>query len=274
MPVWLFNRLDGVGIDVACLIWNAAMRAVTGVITATPQGFSAGTWSFVEGTLYPWALSIGVSMLNLCFIISIWQAVKNFHQNITLEMVVEALIKIVAANVVFLNIMRLIKLFFSMASLMAADLFTMQAPELKVEDTDLTAALFYWLFGCLFILVAAVCSFMILTTVYGRYVKLYTLVVVAPFAVPMLVGGQGMEGSFYGWLKTFLANVFEVVVIALSMVLCWKLIGAGSDLFLSDSALMDHFDGGLQVLNSMFTMVLLTVTVKGSNQLLARAFRL
>lgn len=274
MPDWLFNLLDGVGIDVACLIWNAAMRAVTGVIISTPQNFSAGTWSFVEDTLYPWALSLGVSMLNLCFIISIWQAVKNFHQNVTLEMVIEAFIKIVAANVIFLNIMRLIRLFFSIASLMAADLFTMQAPELKVEDADLTAALFYWLFGCLFILVAVVCSFMILTTVYGRYIKLYILVIAAPFAIPMLVGGPGMEGSFYGWLKTFLANVFEVVVIALSMVLCWKLIGAGSSLFVTDSALMNSFNGGLQVLNSMFTMVLLTVSVKGANQLLTRAFRL
>ncbi len=226
----------------------------------------------VENTLYPWAQAIGISLLNLFFIIAVWQAVQNFHQNITLELFIEAFIKIVVANVLFLNMMRLMKLIFSIASLMTTDLFTIQAPALMVDDTDIMAAFFYLLFGFLFIICAIVCSFMILLTVYGRYIKLYMLVVAAPFTVPAMIGGQGTERIFYAWLKTFLLNAFEIVVIALAMVLSWKLIEGGVDIFVTDSNLLNSFNGGIQALGAMFTMILMTVSVKGANPFLARAF--
>ena len=274
MPDWLTDFLGGFSIHLANGIWNKAMGLIGGLLTATPQAFSSGTWSFVEHTLYPWALSIGAGMLNLFFIIAVLQAVSDFHHNITLEMTIEALIKIVAANVVFLNLLRLMKLLFAAASGMAGEVFNLQAPDLVVEEMDLGSILFYQLFGIFFVLAAIVCSFLMLLTVYGRYIRLYLLVVMAPFAVPTLIGGRGTERSFYAWVRTFLLNVFEVVVIALVMVVSFKISGAGISLFDGQSMVTAAADGFWDALNALFTMILMTASVKGANSLLQRTFGL
>lgn len=277
MPDWLsewFSAFfNGTGIGIASNIWKAAMKAVTGVITTTPEDFSSDTWSLVEDKLYPWSLGIGLTVLNLFFMIAIWQAVKNFHQNITTEMIVEALVKIVAANILFINIMPFIKSFFDIAALMTGEVMTVKAPSLVVDDLDMASALFYLLLGTGFLLLSIICGGMILLTVYGRYIKLYLLVILAPLALPTLIGGQGVEHTFYAWLKTFLANVFEIVVIALALVLSFKLIQGGIDLFTADGAL-SSFDGGIQVINSALTMILVTMSVKTANSFLTRAMGL
>lgn len=231
MPEWLFDFLSGPTIKIAAAIWNSSMKLIIKLVCSTPQKFSTGTWAFVKENLYPWAEGIGLSALNLFFMIAFLKAVSNLHQNITLEMVIEAMIKVVVANVLYLNILNIMTTIFSISSAMAKEVFTIDAPDLKVEDMDIGSALFYQLFGLLFILAAIVCSFLMLWTVYSRYIKLYLLMILAPFAMSALVGGQEIERSFYAWMRTFLLNAFEIVVIALTMVISFKLIGAGISLF-------------------------------------------
>ena len=160
------------------------------------------------------------------------------------------------------------------SSAMAKEVFTIDAPDLKVEDMDIGSALFYQLFGLLFILAAIVCSFLMLWTVYSRYIKLYLLMILAPFAMSALVGGQEIERSFYAWMRTFLLNAFEIVVIALTMVISFKLIGAGISLFDGKNIVTSMVDGFWDALNSLFTMILVTAAVKGSNAFLSKAMGL
>lgn len=274
MPEWLFNYLSGFSIQIATGIWNTSMKLIAGMVSSTPQDFSRGTWVFVRDTLYPWSIGIGLSILNLFFIIGFLKAVSNLHQNITLEMVMETLVKIVVANVLFLNILNIMTIIFKMASAMAKEVFLLKVPELKVDDMDLGSALFYALFGFLFVLVAIVCSFLMIWTVYSRYIKLYVLVVLAPFAMGTIVGGQESERTFYAWIRTFLLNTFEIVVIALTMVISFKLIGAGVSLFDGKNIITSVVDGFWDVLNSLFTMILVTAAVKGANTFLAKAMGL
>jgi len=60
-----------------------------------------------------------------------------------------------------------------------------------------------------------VCAVMIFLTLYGRYVKLYLLVLFYHIAMPLIVGGRELEHNGYAWVRTFLSNVFEIVAIAL-----------------------------------------------------------
>ena len=107
MPEWLFDFLSGPTIKIAEAIWNSSMRLIIKLVCSTPQKFSTGTWAFVKENLYPWAEGIGLSALNLFFMIAFLKAVSNLHQNITLEMVIEAMIKVVVANVLYLNILNI-----------------------------------------------------------------------------------------------------------------------------------------------------------------------
>ena len=274
MPGWLTEFLAGQGIKIADAIWNASMKLIAGLLVKSPQSFSAPAWSFVEGTLYPFALSIGLSLLNLFLIIGWLRALTRLHENITLEMTVNALIKVVAANVLFLNIKTIMTSLFSTATLMTGSVFTLQAPTLITEDLDLGAALFYNLFGILYILAAIVCSFMILTPVYSRYIRLYLLVVSAPFALPTIIGGEESRRTFISWLKTFLLNTFEIVMIAMVMVICFKLISGGITLFEQGNVAVEAGNGMLDALNGLFTMVLMTASVKGVNSFMAKTFGL
>ena len=274
MPGWLTEFLAGSGIKMADAIWNASMALIAGLLTRSPQSFSSPAWSFVNGTLYPFALSIGLSLLNLFLIIGWLRALTRLHENITLEMTVNALIKVVAANVLFLNIKTIMTSLFSTATLMTGSIFTLQAPTLITEDLDLGAALFYNLFGILYILAAIVCSFMILITVYSRYIRLYLLVVSAPFALPTIIGGEEARRTFISWLKTFLLNTFEIVMIAMVMVICFKLISGGVSLFEQGNVAVEAANGMLDALNGLFTMVLMTASVKGVNSFMAKTFGL
>ena len=274
MPGWLADFLAGSGIKIADAIWNASMTAISGLLTMSPQSFSASAWDFVNGTLYPWALSIGLSLLNLFLIIGWLRALTRLHENITLEMTIDALIKVVVTNVLFLNIKTIILKLFSAASLMAGGIFTLQAPTLVTEDMDVGAIIFYNLFGILYILTAIVCSIMMLLTVYSRYIKLYLLVVAAPFALPTIIGGDETKRTFSSWVRTFLLNTFEIVMIAIVMVICFKLIGSGVSLFEKGNFAVEATNGFIDALNGLFTMVLMTASVKGVNSFMAKTFGL
>ena len=46
-------------------LWDWCIGLSTGVISQDPQHFSPATWKFVTDTLYPWAMGIGLSMMNV-----------------------------------------------------------------------------------------------------------------------------------------------------------------------------------------------------------------
>ena len=274
MPGWLQDFLTGTDMALASGIWNAAMKAVSGLLIKKPQAFSPGTWAFVDNTLYPFALSIGLSLLNLFFIIGWLQALTRLHENITLERTVDGLIKVVLANVLFLNIKTMIRELFSVAALMTGGVFTTQAPKLVANDIDVGSVLFYNLFGILYVIAAIVCSFLILITVYGRYIRLYLLVVSAPFALSTIVGGEEARRTFISWLKTFILNTFEIVMIALVMVICFKLTEKGIAVFEKGNVAVEAANGFWDALNGLFTMVIMTASVKGVNSFMSKAFGL
>ena len=274
MPDWVTSFFGGFSIGLANTIWKAAMALIGGLLGTPPQDFSPDAWNFVERTLYPWSLAIGVSLLNLFFLIAICRAVSDLHHNITLEMTIEAFIKIVVANVIFLNLFLLMRLILSIAAAMVGEVYTMQSADLIVDEMDIGSTLFYLLFGIFFVLVAIVCSFLLLLTVYSRYIKIYLLIVLAPFALPALIGGRETERTFYAWVKTFLLNTFEIVAIALTMAISFKIINAGISVFEGSGLMGEAVDGFWDALNALFTMIFMTASVKGVNSLLAKALAL
>ncbi len=274
MPDWVTSFFGGFSIGLANTIWKAAMALIGGLLGTPPQDFSPDAWNFVERTLYPWSLAIGVSLLNLFFLIAICRAVSDLHHNITLEMTIEAFIKIVVANVIFLNLFLLMRLILSIAAAMVGEVYTMQSADLIVDEMDIGSTLFYLLFGIFFVLVAIVCSFLLLLTVYSRYIKIYLLIVLAPFALPALIGGRETERTFYAWVKTFLLNTFEIVAIALTMAISFKIINAGVSVFEGSGLVGEAVDGFWDALNALFTMIFMTASVKGVNSLLAKALAL
>lgn len=253
-------------------IWNGMLSLIGVVSVNTPETFSEGTWTYVTDTLYPWALSIGGMMLNIFFLIGIIRQTTNLKQNFTLEIFVECCIKVVFANALMLSGMALMKLFFSMASGICGSLMLETPVLFAQEDTDIGSVLFYMIFGFIFLIVCMVCSVMVFLSVYGRFLQLYLLVVNAPIAWGTLPGGPGVSQTAFAWLRTFLAEVFKVVLIVMAILLAGKMCSSID--FGSMSGIGGIFDGAIQALQNICTMILLTASVKGMDVFMKRVYAL
>lgn len=249
------------------------MTLVGGVITTTPQSFSSEAWVYVSRTLYPWMLSIGVALLNIFFLIGFFREASNLKENVTWEILCMHVMKLVLANGLMQSGMQIMREFFQMASDLTGQIYLENVPPFSTGDLDVGSFLFFFFFGIVYILVASVCGFMILLAVYGRYLKLYVLMTLAPVAMSTMAGGRGLEHSAFAWIRTFLASVFEIVVIAIVMSIAGKMIHH-LDFGSAGSGLLSIGDGFVQVLQNIFTMIILAGAVKGADTTLRRSFAL
>ncbi len=275
--------LTPVSSRIAVGIWNFVMELVGGLLTKTPGNFNSSsgvrseTWKFLINTVYPWMQSIGLLMLNLFIMTALCQAVTTLHTNITLELCVEALIKIVIVNVIFANLLKLMNVFFRISSLMCSGLQEQAGIDMQLDASDFSGSVSITslLFGIVFVLVSLVCSFMILLAVYGRFLRLYLLVVMAPLAIAPLAGGQRTEQTFHAFVRTFLLYVFEIVVIQLVLITASKMMQEGFHLFNNDTVnTLFETVAGAGTINAMFIMILTAAMVKGANSFLSKAFGL
>lgn len=275
--------LTPVSSRIAVGIWNFVIGLVGSLLAETPENFNSSspgaseTWRFIGNTVYPWMQSIGLLMLNLFLIIALCQAVTTLHTNITLELCIEALIKVVIVNVIFLNLIRIMKAFFTISSLICTGLQDKAGINLQLDASDFggSVSITSLLFGIVFVLVSLVCSFMILLAVYGRFLRLYLLVAMAPLAVAPLAGGQRAEQTFHAFVRTFLLYVFEIVAVQLVLIISSKMMEEGFHLFDNDTVnTLFETVAGAGTINAMFIMILTAAMVKGANSFLSKTFGL
>lgn len=273
MPSWINDLIMGPCYTIGWAIWEIAMGMITGVAGTTPEEFSLEAWQFVTDTLYPWSLGIGVLLLNVFFFIGFLRDNSNLKENYTIEILVNAFIKVIMANTLMRSGIALMQGFFTMAAKLAEQVLILQTPAFAPEDKDFGTYLFFFVAGVMYVLVAIVCAVLMLLTVYGRYLKLYVMVVLAPIALSTWAGGRGVENSAYAWIKAFLANTFEIVIIALVIAIGGRLINS-IDMGKMVEGLGQFVDGFGAVIQSLITMVLMTAAVKSADTYLKRGFNL
>ena len=147
----------------------------------------------------------------------------------------------------------------------------MEDVNMYTSDSDIGAHLFWWLFGFGYFIVAIVCGIIVVLTLYGRYLKLYMLTVFFPFATAAVVAGRGIDATGYAWLRTFLANTFEIVVIALAMSISGILTKGIS---LIEMPSVSFFDGFGQAFASLLSIILMTGSIKGAPAFFKQSFAL
>lgn len=272
MPTWVKDFLLGSTYQIGQSIWNVTMSMIYGVVTTTPQSFSANAWQQTV-TLYHWIRTIALTIMNIFFMVGFFRQASNIKENLTWEILIELGVKAVAANTLMLSGLSLIQEFFAVASDLSGVILQSQPIAFAPEEFDAGVWLFFVIFDLIYVIVAIVCSFMMLFAVYGRYLKLYVVTVISPIALATLPGGRGIENTAYAWIRYFLSIVFEIVVVALTLSLAGKMIASISFGQL-DSTLGSWVDGFGQTLQSLFTMILMTAAVKGSGEVMRRGFGL
>lgn len=274
MPDWL---LDFFGINnlfnLAQSGWNFFMLMTYSMIGMTPESYSPGAWSYVTGTLYPWFLTIGVTLLNIFCMVGFIRQASNLKENVTMEMWIELFIKVVIANVLMTNGIALMQDIMSMGSSLSGNIMNDHFPSVYSSEMDLGAALVYLIFGLIYAIAAAVCGGMIFLEVMGRFLNLYMLVAVSPIALSTIAGGRGLDSAAHAWIKSFLTTVFQIAVIAIVLQIGARMMTSSAYVDATNTPL-DWFDGAGAVMMSFITMIFLTTAVKGSDGFLKRAFDL
>lgn len=283
MPSGLFDMLFDMLFDrllpslspfytLGTVIWNLMLKLIGATVGQAPDTYSQLAWGYVQYEIYPWMLAIGQSLLVTFAMIGYLRQAGDIKRDMTLEALVDCGIKLIMASALMVSGLDLMQLLFSMAAKLSGGILT-STPVIYMQlDMDAGAYLFYSIFGFLYFIVCLVCSGMIFLAVYGRFLNLYLLVLSAPIAMSTLPGGQGMSQTAYAWLRTILAKTFEIVLIALAIV-----IGSRLSNFINFGHLdgvASIFDGAIQALQNMCIMVSMTATIKGMDTFMRRTFAL
>lgn len=274
MPDWLGDFLGGAQSFIqGTAAWNYFMGVVETLMGLTPEEQYPEAWNYVTETLYPWMLSIGLVLLNLFCLIGFIRQASNLKENVTIEMWVELFIKLLIANGLMTNGLTLMQEFFKAANLLSTDIMSAGVPAMYNQEADLGAVLMYVLIGLIYIIVSVICGILIVVEVLGRFLNLFMLTATMPVAMSTLAGGRGIENTAYAWIKSFLCNVFQIVVIAIILQIGGKMIAVTGNI---DNAgnISDWFDGAGAVCMSFLNMIFITTAVKGSDNFLKRVFDL
>ena len=254
-------------------IWNFTMNLVCDVAGTTPQSFSSLAWGYIVNVILSFMMAIAGTLLNIFYMVGIIRQSTNLKENFTLEIFVENCLKMLLANILILNGVELIKMMFELASIgSVAFLQTPTVMGISSLDEDIGKSLFGCIFGILFFVVSLVCSATIFLTVYSRYLHLYLLVALYPVALSTMPGGRGVSSTASAWVRAFLQKCFEIMVIAILITIATFMCKAIN--FGELSGFGEFFDGFIQMLQNMATMVILSSAVKGADILMRRSLGL
>lgn len=264
------------------MIWRLVL-SMTGISSVqTPVTFSEGAWEYVSGEVYPLFAAVGATLLNIFFYVGVIRQTGNLKQNLTLETFVELCIKAVVCNAALQMGLTLMRWCFGVAKIFSAAIL-IEDPDISfaLADMNAGAAVFYMVWGIVYLVVCLITSVTVFLTVYGRFLQLYLLVCAYPLAVSTMPGGPGISQTASAWLKTFLAKNFGIIAILLAVAIASKICSSVYIDFSSVSGvggvtgeMLRFTDGAAQGLRNMFTMVLLAASVKGTDMFMKRAFAL
>lgn len=258
--------------QLGAFIWNMAMSLVGTVASTTPQAFSQSAWNYVVNDVLDFTMAAAATLLNTFYLIGIFRQSTNLRDKFTMEVLVETLIRMVLANMLILNGLDLIVLFFNLAS-SSAGAFIMEVPSIVQEDGDFGFVLFEFIFGWLFLLVAVVCAFTIILSLWSRYLHLYLLVATYPLALSTIPGGSGVSTTASSWVREFFGKTFEILIIAFAVVIASYMCVA-IDFGSTDIIILSGLDGFVQALQSLATMIVMTAAVKGAEFFMRKTFGL
>lgn len=263
-------------ISFGCVIWNFCCNLCLYILGNTPQNMKPDAYNYVVDSLYPIFLALGVSLMSLFFVIGFLKESIDIRQALTLENMIMLFVRLVLANAVMASILAWLPRMFNWAANLvtqvagisrnsAATLGTL-SPERLMEDVAQSSILALFV-GNIYMLVMAVCGFIILLTVYKRIFSLYLLLPMAPLALSTIAGGGGISHTAIAYMKNFLTICFECVVIAIILSIGGYFIGSG---LLLHGPFQDT--AASKMIESCLSATLISTSVKGTDTFIRRTF--
>lgn len=214
-------------------VWKESAQTVISWSTQDPASFG-GAWSTVRG-LYGTFLGIGASLMTLYFVIGWLKESIDIRTTFTLENMFRMFVRLALTASVLTNALSLITTFMSLAAALAGGIGLEIATNYSASGifdslTEgisgaeyLSYGLWAMVSGLIGMLVIIVCGVSIVLSILTRFFKVFICIPFAPVALASFAGGHGLSQSGIAWIKTFAAYTLEIVVIAVTLVLSFKI---------------------------------------------------
>lgn len=239
---WFDSALESVGnglisagescMEAGISVWTQSAQMVLDYCTLDPT--SMGAWGTVK-TIYNMFYGIGVSLVALYFVMGWLRESIDIKRNFTLENIFMFFIRFILTISVISGGMRLISEMLRLSALLANEIgmninTNYQTDHIFANITEGLSGGDCFGIGilCLFggiigMLVIIVSSITMLVSVLKRFYKIFMCIPFAPVALASFAGGQGLSQSGISWIKTFLGYCLEIVIIAISLVISFKM---------------------------------------------------
>lgn len=222
---WIIENLEN-----ALNTWNSKMAEIFQLLTQSPETFkSGGIWNVIKD-IHGAVQAVGLGLLVLFFVIGVIKSCGNIAELKRPEIAVKLFIRFALAKAVVTHGLELMLALFSIVQGLIARIMTASGfsgadntvlPQ-SIKDAINACGFFesipLWavtLIGGLFI---TVLSFIMILSVYGRFLKLYMYTAIAPIPLASFAGepSQSMGKSF---IKSYAAVCLEGAIIVLACII-------------------------------------------------------
>ena len=141
-----------------------------------------------------------------------------------------------------------------------------------IKDLGFGESLLMMILAVIIALVIIFCGFMLIYTVYFRFLKILVVVPFGALAFSTVSGNRMVSHSAVSYAKYFLSIVLEAVTMALAIIVCNAFLNAGLPTFTSDYA--DWTKALMYMCELTFSVAMTVGAVKGAQGLTSKALGL
>lgn len=278
-----FFSLGGVILDLLKTVvafWNDKIGLVFEMLGQSPTSFKdGGPWKVISD-LEPTFVAVGSSLVVLFFVIGFCSESIDVKEEMRFETILRMLMRVGIAEWLVSNNVTIMKAFFSTAGNLVNVITGTKFKKMKIpqdmqnviSNLGFGESLIMMILAVIISLVIIVCGFMLIYTVYFRFLKILVLVPYGAIAFSTTAGNRMVSHTATTYARHFLSVVFEAVTMALAIVVCNAFLNAGLPTFTSDYA--DWTKALMYMCELTFGITLTVGSVKGAQSLTSKALGL
>ena len=271
--------LGGVILDLLKTVvafWNDKIALVFELLGQSPTEFKGGGPWRVISDIEPVFVGVGSSLVVLFFVIGFCSESIDVKEEIRFETVLRMLMRLGIAEWLVANNVTIMKAFFQSVGALVGLITNSGTTKLKIpqEQQDLIEGLGFgesllmMILAVIIALVIIFCGFMIVYTVYFRFLKILVIVPFGAIAFSTTSGNRMVSHTAVTYAKHFLAVLLEAVTMALAIIVCNAFLNAGLPTFTSDYA--DWTKALMYMCELTFSVAMTVGSVKGAQSLTSK----
>lgn len=268
--------LGGVTLDLLKTVvafWNDKVSLVFELLGQSPTEFKdGGPWQVISN-IEPIFVAVGSSLVVLFFVIGFCSESIDVKEEIRFETVLRMLMRLSISEWLVANNVTIMKAFFESIGALVGLITNSGSPKLKIpneqqeiiEGLGFGESLLMMILAVIIALVIIFCGFMLIYTVYFRFLKILVIVPFGAIAFSTTSGNRMVSHTAVTYAKHFLAVLLEAVTMALAIIVCNAFLSAGLPSFTSDYA--DWTKALMYMCELTFGVAMTVGSVKGAQEL-------